>query len=73
VYSVDIVRLSFDAVGMLYDVVVVSPSTQLDLYLSSGVGKYSGIVSTDKSLLSLAQQQQVSSYQLQVFILFYCF
>jgi hypothetical protein len=37
--------LAFDAVGTPYDVVEVTAGTTLDLATTSGVGKYSGIVS----------------------------
>lgn len=57
--------MAFDSVGMPYDVVEVSPSTVLSLE-TLGVGKYSGIVSIQKSLLSTSQQSQIIAYQKQV-------
>lgn len=58
--------LAFDSVGMQYDMVEVSESTLLDLVTPTGVGKYSGFVSTYKGILSPTQQQQIVNYQKQV-------
>eukprot|EP00026_Physarum_polycephalum_P002586 Phypoly_transcript_02593.p1 GENE.Phypoly_transcript_02593~~Phypoly_transcript_02593.p1 ORF type:complete len:829 (+),score=203.62 Phypoly_transcript_02593:53-2539(+) len=62
--GLDLVNLTFDSVGMPYDVVEVAAATSLDSYLStSGTGKYSGIVSIKKTLLSAAQQTSIINYQ----------
>lgn len=68
--SVDFVNLAFDSVGMQYDIVAVTASTSLASYLSTtGVGKYAGIVSVSKTLLSASQQQSIISYQLFICLL----
>lgn len=66
-YRADFIYLTFDSVGMPYDLVTVKSTTNLSPYLdASGIGKYSGIVSVKKSLLSASQQSAIINYQLQV-------
>ena len=53
--------------GTPYEAVQVTATTSLDSYLYiSGAGKYSGIVSIKKTLLSAAQQISIINYQKHV-------
>eukprot|EP00026_Physarum_polycephalum_P003031 Phypoly_transcript_03040.p1 GENE.Phypoly_transcript_03040~~Phypoly_transcript_03040.p1 ORF type:complete len:833 (+),score=110.97 Phypoly_transcript_03040:44-2542(+) len=63
--GVDFVQLAFDSTGVVYDFVAVSSSTSLatTLSTSSTTGKYGGIVSVTKNLLSASQQASVVAYQ----------